>query len=300
MEPQPEQLQITNSNGAPPDRIERVPFGERWMLDVWETFHVPAGFGLTLTDMTQVKTALRILRDAKIPATLPHLIVRAVGIAFARAKDVSVLCNYRRIYPSAVNVGLSMAGETTYAPVVVIPAVDRKPLSSLIPAIIQEVDAAAAREAGDLRTIYKFAIPFRWLRLLILRALNRSMKWRLRIVGHVQVTCLNNTDVAVPLVFYSNTILGVGAVRDRVVAVGGVPMVRPTVWLSGVGDHAAADGLRGGDTLQVLKEILEGDDLVREARDAAALRAAQAKDQGEASRLLGEPRSISSSHEEPA
>lgn len=299
MEPRSEQLQITNSNGAPPDRIERVPIGERWMLDVWDAFQVPAGFGLSLTDMTQVKTALRILRNAKIPATLPHLIVRAVGIAYARRK-FSVLCNYRRLYPSAVNVGLSMAGETAYAPVVVIPAVDQKPLSSLIPAIIREVDAAAAREGGDLKTIYRLIVPFRWLRLLILRALNRSLRWRLRIVGHVQVTCLNNTDVAVPLVFYSNTILGVGAVRDRVVAVDGVPVVRPTAWLSGVGDHASADGLRGGDGLREIKEILEGEDLVREAREAAALRAGQAKEPGEASRLLGEPRPISSSEEGPA
>jgi hypothetical protein len=110
---------------------------------------------------------------------------------------------------------------------------------------------------------------------------------------------LNNVDVAVPLVFYSNTILGVGAVRDRIVAVDGVPVVRPTVWLTGVGDHSAFDGLRGGDTLRVVKEILEGEDLVREAREAAALRAGQAKE-GESSRLLGEPRPISSSQEGPA
>jgi hypothetical protein len=192
-----------------------------------------------------------------------------------------------------------MAGLTSYAPVVVVPAVDQKPLSSLIPAIIQEVDAAEARELGDLKTIFKIKIPFRWLRLLILRALSRSFKWRLRIVGHVQVTCLNNTDIAVPLCFYSNTILGVGAVRDRIIVVDGVPVVRPTAWLSGVGDHAAADGLRGGDALQGIKEILEGEDLVREAREAAALQAAKAKEPSESSRL-GEPRPVSSSQEGPA
>lgn len=56
------------------------------------------------------------------------------------------------------------------------------------------------------------------------------------------MTCLNNIDLVVPLVFYSSAILGVGAIsrsRDRS---NGVPGVRPKVWLSGVADHAATDG----------------------------------------------------------
>jgi pyruvate/2-oxoglutarate dehydrogenase complex dihydrolipoamide acyltransferase (E2) component len=36
--------------------------------------------------------------------------------------------------------------------------------------------------------------------------------------------------------------LGVGAIRDRVVAVGGVPVVRPTVVLCVAGDHRVLDG----------------------------------------------------------
>ena len=297
------QLQVTHSNEATPERIERLPFGQRWMTDVWETFHVPGGFGLLLADMTQVKKALRILRDGKIPATLPHLIVRAVGIGFSRyyqEQQFSVLCNYQRLYPSQLNVGLSMAGQTSYAPVVVIPAVDQKPLSTLIPTIIAAVDAAAAREAGDLKALYKWAIPFRWLRLWILRGLSRNLKWRVGVVGHFQVTCLNNTDVVVPLIFYSNGIVGVGAMRDRVIAVDGVPVVRPTAWLSGVADHASSDGLRGGDALSMTKEILEGEDLVREAREAVALKAAQAKEPGEPSLLLREPQPVGSSQDGPA
>ena len=299
MDSRREQLQVSHSKEATPDRIERLPFGQRWMPDAWETFHVPGGFGLTLADMTQVRNAVRILRDGKIPATVAHLIVRAVGIAFSRGRgqEISVLCNYQRLYPGHLDVGLSMAGQTSYAPVVVVPGVDQKPLSSLIPTIIAEVDAAAAREAGDLKWLYKWAIPFRWLRLWILRGLSRNLKWRLRIVGHFQVTCLNNADVVVPLTFYANGILGVGAVRDRVIAVDGVPVVRPTAWLSGVADHAAADGLNGGDALQVIKEILEGEQLVREAREAVALAAARAKEKGEPSLLLGEPQPVSSSQD---
>src|SRR5579864_839355 len=131
------------------DRIDRVPFGDRWLMDAGEMFPVPAGFGLALADMTQVNRTLGILRNAQIPATLAHLIVRAVGICFALYPGrLQLICNYRRLIPGSINIGLSMAGQTTYATVVVIPAVDKKPLAVLIPEIIEAVGARAAKEAS--------------------------------------------------------------------------------------------------------------------------------------------------------
>lgn len=252
------------------DRYERVPFGERWVPDAWEFFQVPGGFGLLLADVTNAKKAIRILRDAKIPATFPHMIVRAVGLTFARYPGaLQITCGYQRLIPAALDVGLSMAGQTALAPVVRIPAVDQKPLSSLVPAIIDAVDEAAEREPRDLATLHKLAIPFRWFRRWILGGLHRSLKWRTSIVGHFQVSCLPNVDIAVPLTFYSNAILGVGAIRDRVVVIDGQPAVRPTVWLTGCADHAATDGFRGGDALGAIKAALEGEELVVEAREAA-------------------------------
>jgi hypothetical protein len=275
---------------APADRIERIPFGARWLPDAFELFQVPGGFSLLLVDMTEVQKAIRILRDAKIPATYPHLIVRALGIAFSQNPHLAqFVCNYQRLIPGKFDVGLSMAGQTPYAPVVVLPAVDRKPLATLIPTIIDAIDAAAEREARDLAAVGRLAVPFRWLRRWILSRLHRNLKWRTRIVGHFQLTCLTNVDVLVPLTFYSNAVIGVGAIRDRVVVIDGKPVVRPTVWLSGVADHAVIDGMRGGDGLAVIKQILEGDLLVREAEEAAALKAMQRKGDGDRNLPAGDP-----------
>jgi hypothetical protein len=277
----------TESNRLPTtvskaDRIDRVPFGDRWLMDAWEMFPVPAGFGLLLADMTQVNRALRILRNAKIPATFPHLIVRAVGICFALYPGrLQMIANYRRLIPGSLSIGLSMAGQTSYAPVVVLPAVDQKPLSVLIPETIEAIDAAAAREAGDIAALRRIVIPFRFIRRWILRVLSRSLAFRTRMVGHFQVTCVTNADIAIPFLFYSSSILSVGAIRDRVIAVNGQPVVRPTVWLGAVGDHVAADGQTGADALGFIKYILESEILVKEAEEAAALKAAKAKESGE-------------------
>jgi hypothetical protein len=253
------------------DRLERIPIGDRWLQDGFELFNVPAGFGLVLTDMTQAKRALRILRDAKIPATYAHLIVRAIALAYLRWPDgVRLLYNYESLTPAHFDVGLSMAGRTQYAPVVVIRAVDQKPLRVLVPAIIGAVDALAMQEASDLARMRNWWIPFRWLRRFFLGILHRSREWRIQQVGHFQVSWLNTVDVMVPFLFYSNGILGVGSIRDRVMAVDGQAVVRPTVWLSGVSDHGAVDGRTGSDVLTLIKDILEGEELVREALEAAA------------------------------
>ncbi len=258
------------------------------MPDAWELFDLPSGFGLVLVDMTQAKKALRILRDGKIPATYPHLIVRAVALAYARdPQSLQIVCNYERVTPGTLDVGLSMAGQTSYAPVVVVPAVNQKPLAVLIQAIADAVDAAAAKEAGDLAALYRWAIPFRWLRRWILRVLNRSLNFRTTIVGNFQVTCLTNIDMVVPLVFYSSGILGVGAIRDRVIAREGVAVVRPTVWLTGVADQSMRDE-RGANALQAIREVLESEALVREAEEAVALKRTAAADRALAA---GDPRS---------
>lgn len=254
------------------DRVERIPFGDRWVQDGFELFNVPAGFGLVLTDMTQAKRAIRILRDAKIPATYAHLIVRAVALAFQRHPDgvMRFIYKYERLTPAHFDVGLSMAGQTQYAPVVVVRAVDQKPLRVLVPDIIEAVDALAMREATDLAAMRRWTVPFRWLRRFLLGILHRSREWRTQRVGHFQVSWLNNVDVMVPFLFYSNGILGVGSIRDRVVAIDGQAVVRPTVWLSGVSDHGAVDGRTGSDVLTLIKDILESEELVREALDASA------------------------------
>jgi pyruvate dehydrogenase E2 component (dihydrolipoamide acetyltransferase) len=51
--------------------------------------------------------------------------------------------------------------------------------------------------------------------------------------------------------------LGVGAIRDQVVAVDGAPVVRPTLALAVAGDHRVLDGHTLGAFVSALVELLE-------------------------------------------
>jgi len=265
---------IDGSEDAPPaDTIESLPLGERWFPDAFSTLPGPGGFAMRLADMTRAKAALKLLRDARIPATFTHLIVRAAALALARNPELhQIICNYRRLTPGTVDIGLSMAGQTTYAPVVVLPASDRKALGALVPSINRAIEAARVKEKVDLANMRKimWIIPFGFLRRFFIRLMNKSLFFRRKLVGTFQVSCLASVDMIASFLFYTGSILGAGSVRDRVIAVEGQAVVRPTVWLTVCVDHAAMDGKRAGDLLGAIKAILEGEELVREAEEASA------------------------------
>ena len=265
---------VAGTSLVPTDRSEPVPLGLRWFDDAFAIAPTAGAFATRLADMTNAKAALRILRSARISATVAHLIVRASALVLARSPQLhETVCNYRRVTPGAVDIGLSVAGETTYAPVVVIRAANQIPLSKLVPHVIDSIDAGLVKEKVDLANMrkYMWLIPFRFLRRFFIRRMTRSFWFRRRIAGTFQVTILPSSDVAVPLLFYTGAILGAGGVRDRVVALDGNPVVRPTMWLTIAFDHGSLDGVRAGELLEAIKDCLEGDELIREAQEAAAV-----------------------------
>lgn len=258
------------------DRVVTLSHGDRWLADGFEEVPTAGGFVQSLVDMSRTKEALRLLRDARIPATLAHLFVRAAAIALARTPGGHCIrSDYRRLTPGTVDIGLSMAGETSYAPVVVLPASDRKPLAELVPAIIEAVDAAVEKEAHDLANMRRWGwlIPFGFMRRFLIRCMNRSLWFRRRLVGTFQISYLPHVEAMAPFMFLTGSALGVGGVRERPVAANGQVVVRPTAWITLCADHAALDGARAADLLGAIQRVLESDELVVEARAACASRA---------------------------
>lgn len=271
----------SGSPGAPPaDRIERIPLGLRWINDAFHEAPVASGFAMRLVDMTRAKAGLRTMRDARIPATMAHIIVRACALVLARNPQWHRLyCDYRVLTPQSVDIGLSVAGETTYAPVVVLAGADKKTLTELVPFTIAAIDAAGEKEKVDLASMRRqmWVIPFGFIRRFILRLLNKSLWFRRRLVGTFQVSILPTCDIFAPFLFYTGSLLAASAIRDRVIAVDGQPAVRQTMWLSLCAEHSAMDGVRTVELLEAIKEMLESEELLAEAQSASeARRAAKA------------------------
>jgi hypothetical protein len=267
----PDSPEPQGAPARPADRIETIPLGMRWFEDAFAVAPSAGAFVTRLVEMSQAKSALRLMRDARVSATMAHIVVRACALVLSRNPRLhQTVCNYRRLTPGSVDIGLSVAGQTTYAPIVVLPGVGAMPLSTLVPSVISAIDAAVDKERVDLANMKRFMwmIPFGFLRRFFLRLMNKSLWFRRRIAGTFQVTMLPTADMFAPLLFYTGGVLAAGAVADRVVVVDGQPAVRPTMWLTLGADHGAFDGVLADELLTKIKEVLEGEELLHEAAAA--------------------------------
>ncbi len=255
------------------DSIVPLSYGERWFVDGFAVLPPPGGIICRLCDMTYAKQALDTLRARGLPASWTHLIVRAAALGLARCPEAhQVMTGYRRLRPAHADIGLSVAGRTNYAPVLIIPKAEERSLLDLIAFLNEAVPATREKEVRDLAGMERhgWLIPFGPLRRLILRLLGRSLWFRRRLVGTFQITCLPGVDLAVPMGFYSGSALGVGRICPRVLAVDGQPVVRQSVWLLLALDHKSMDGRAAASLLEAIIRVLESDELLKEAQGDGA------------------------------
>jgi pyruvate/2-oxoglutarate dehydrogenase complex dihydrolipoamide acyltransferase (E2) component len=273
-----------------PDQIDRLPHGERWFIDGFAVIPTPGGLMSRLCDATHVQSTLAALRAAGLAATYTHIFVRAIALALLRQPSAhQIVCGYRRLRPGTVDIGLSVAGQTNYAPVLVIPRASERALPDLVQFLTDAVPATREKEARDLAGMNRngWIIPIGAVRRFILRLLQRTFWFRRRLIGTFQVTCLPQVDQVWPVLIYSGAAIGVGRVTDRVLAIAGQPTVRPTVCLTVTFDHQTMDGRIAGDLLAEVARILESDELLRETRAHPSLIAEHMQPTAQARTALG-------------
>jgi pyruvate dehydrogenase E2 component (dihydrolipoamide acetyltransferase) len=242
------------------DRRERLPMAERWLADAFEVFSLPAGFILEEVDMSRVREAKAAWQARGVRVTYTAMAVRAAALALSRLPDVHVLlAGSTRVRPATVDVGVSVAATTNFAPVVVLRGADRKGVADLSLELERLAKEARDGERKALADLGKVAwlVPWRWLRKAILRLLFGSLWFRRKLVGTFQVSTLP-VDGATVFQFMTSAVLGVGRIKDRVVAVNGAPTVRPTSLFTMTIDHRALDGAKAARLLAQIREILEG------------------------------------------
>lgn len=271
--PQPLEPSDARSLGDSPseDKFLSLSHGERWFLDGFAEVPIPGGLLWQLCDMTQAQAAIQTLRKKGIAATYTHVIVRAAALALKQYPEGhQVVCGYTRVLPARVDIGLSVAGQTSYAPVLVIEGADARPLDALVDYLQAAVPATREKELRDLAGMRRtgWIIPLGAVRRWILRLLQRSFWFRRRLVGTFQVTCVPGCDILGPMVLYSGSILGVGRIAERVVAVAGRPEVRMSAWMCIAFDHRTMDGRISSALLQTIRQVLEGPELLAEAQAA--------------------------------
>jgi pyruvate/2-oxoglutarate dehydrogenase complex dihydrolipoamide acyltransferase (E2) component len=242
---------------------ESLDFAERWFADAFRVIETPGGFVALDVDMTRARALVEAARGRSVHATFNHLVVRAVALVLSRRPDLHLLvAGHRREKPSRVAIGLSVAGRSVYAPVMVIDDAAAKSTDALAEEITRRAPEVRAKEERDLASARRWGwlVPFSSWRRAILRWCFRRLWFRKALAGTFQVSCLA-IDLVVPFLFTSAAALGVGRVRDRVVVVDGAPAVRPMLTLACCIDHKAWDGARAVSFLDEVRGLLESGEL---------------------------------------
>lgn len=251
---------------VPMDRWSRRDAADRWTADIFAVAQ-PAGAVVTLdVDMSEAMAFLRRQKLEGAATTYTTLLVKAAGLALASQPQLhQVVGARRRLLPGRVDIGLSVAGESPCAPVMVIEDAARKPVAELGEEIRTRAPQVREKERRDLQQLRRWGrlVPTSRLRRAVLRTALRRAAFRRSIAGTFQVSNLPLLDSVVPLAFVATGVLASGAVRDRVVVIDGAPAVRPTVTLCCSFNHTVWDAVRAAQFLGVVKLVLESEDAHR-------------------------------------
>lgn len=246
---------------------EKINWSDRWLRDVLKVTDPPGFFELIEVDMTTSKELIKRSRKKGFKLTYTHIIVRATAITLKNNPKLHhLVLGGQRFFPSQVDIGLSISGNTFIAPVMVLKDAGNKNLQALAIEIIDRTIDVRNEHLKMLTTLKKWGwiVPFGFLRRWIFRTLMQKFSFRRDSVGTFQISCLSSVDLLVPFMFYTSAVLGVGRVKDRVVAKNGKPVVCTTMLLACCVDHKVWDGVSTGNFLRELVEILESEKLYAE------------------------------------
>jgi len=240
------------------------------MKGIHDIFHVlrkPRGAVLFLVDMLPVQNFLKTYKEEKkINLPLTPLLIKACAMTLKKTPDANYMMRgYKLVKPSSVDIGVSVAGKTRYAPVVVIRAAERKSLKEIADELARESKIVRAEEEKKLREISRFVrlIPFNFIRFWLIKAFMTRQRIVRTATGTFQLTNFGLFGGELAFTPIINTsLLGIGAVRDRVIVVDGKIEARPTSYFTIQGDHRTNDARTVGEFIHHMNDFMKHPELL--------------------------------------
>jgi len=228
------------------ERTEKLGPGRRLVNECFSAVAPAYGAGVFSVDMENADRLIqRIRAEQGVHVRYLHLFIRACALALARFPGLHAMLDGSRrlLHPSTVDIGVSAAGTTNYAPVVLLESADRKDLASLAREMSEGAERARAQEREFLERLEFLGrfLPFAWLRRWAIRLAFRFARVRRSIAGSFQITYLPEEIV---FLHRLNTAaaMAIGHVKERPAVVEGRVVPRKSVYFSLAIDHRVVDG----------------------------------------------------------
>jgi pyruvate/2-oxoglutarate dehydrogenase complex dihydrolipoamide acyltransferase (E2) component len=242
------------------DRIEKLDHAERWLSDGLDAIDSPGGFMAVEVDMSQANALRMRMREAGVSVTHMHMVIRAVASVLTKHSDLHrLVAGRKRLIPSTVDLCLSIAGEASVTPVLIIKDAGRKGLEEIADEVRNRASEARIENQKLMEFLRKWGwlLPGSLLRRSLVRSLLNRLWYRRRVSGTFQVSFVPAVGLVVPFLFNTAAALSAGLARDRVIAVNGQIQIRPILIIACCINHKVWNGLDGVRFLGALKKELE-------------------------------------------
>ena len=247
----------------PQETLVPVTPAEKALGDLFLQARGEAGacmFELDLTEALAFRD--RMQKDGFPGLTFTHILIRACAQVLAVRPELGYrMAGYRLVRPSAVDVGVSVAGARGgLAPVVVLRGVEEKGLGVIMEELTREARRAREEEEAELRTLSRLVrwIPLNGLRRWLIRLYFKRYQTIREFVGTFHITNVGplGIDFAFSPVVMA-TLMTVGQIRMRPVVRDGEVVAAPSAIATIQGDHRIVDGKRAADFVKELIGLLK-------------------------------------------
>ena len=255
----------------------RLSAWRKMAIGTWRTAKDPSVYGLLELDCTSALAYLEnIGRTTGVKATMTHVVGAAIARACRDRPEINGVLRFGRIYRRrGVTLFFQVATDRAGADLsgVTIQNADQKSVAALAAELAgkaEKVRDGKDRSFAKMKGIFaetpgflagpllSFAGFFQFA-LNLWSPLLGTPKDPLGSVMISSVGMLGIDLAFAPLVPYSRVpmVIAVGAVKDRVVAEAGLPVVRPMVSLGVTFDHRLIDGVHAAAMAKIVKEAFE-------------------------------------------
>lgn len=237
----------------------KLKYDEIWFEESLELINSPISAGQVSADMSQVLRALEIERKKGHNISATHVLIHLVGkILKSNPRFHQLIIGHRRYNVDKVSIGLSVSGDNVVTPVLVIDEPDTKSPQIIAGEISKRLPQLhEADKAGrQMMNKWGFTLPFKFLRMWLMKIMINHTMFRLEKSGTFQITTVA-LDWGLTTSFLASGVLTAGQIKQSVVALKDSPEVRPMMTLTLSTKHNVWDGNLAARFLATLKADLE-------------------------------------------
>lgn len=246
-----------------PDNKVKLPKSHRFLVDGFQYSKRAGGYGVILTDMTQVLDFKAYYKQKHGYSLSPTVMaLKASALALEKYPETKAfLQKYTKHYADTVDIGVSVKGKTNFAPLAVIRDTLNKDFTTLSEDLKVESQKLLDEEDERLKKLETGAKLFfmRRVRKRLIELSQNNFNFVRSQVGIFQISNIGaiGVDYALSSHIATTGLLIMGALKDRPLVVDGEIVIRPSMYLTMQFDHRPIDGMMAGLLLMEIHRLME-------------------------------------------